>query len=575
MHVLTQSPLMKALGWALFNSLWQMALLWLVYSLLISLFRDMTARIRHSLALIALFIGSSWSAVTFIASWLSPDYPSMVPWALLLSPGQTNPGWLWQTCRGFMDKSLPFASSGYLLVLCGLAVRFSNQYSQSRKLTRQGLSKLPSELRVFVASTCRRLSIHTPIRVWLSSVVETPLTLGYLKPVILLPMAIISQLTIQQVEAILIHEFAHILRKDYLLQLMVTALEGLFFFNPFARLLIRQIKKERENCCDDLVLQHQYDSHAYVSALLSLAKRGHPGLGVTLAVTGGGDQLLLQRAKRMLGQDKRSSTNRARTRPMTLLLFTLLMSIIVLYGPSLPGKRQQGPLLVRHVMFPAGARTRPVPVVSTAFSDLSTLIVMSGVASEQKPNPKPAAPAAASHARIAHHVQASADDAPESREDDNGMFVNTVAGDDAPMSSTVGTEQSPGPDVAREYSLIGPGSSEAVPPESDQSGSPYVPNSSFSYQLTTGDSSNSPEKLTYLQQSGRKEIQAAIRQLQIQLSVQLKDLAALKPKAEESVRLRRQLRVREVQLQQEYLQKIIDWQKKWEKATHVRTIVYI
>ena len=58
MQVLTQFPLLKALGWALFNSLWQMAFLWLLYNLLSSIFHTSAARIRHGLALVLLSIGT-------------------------------------------------------------------------------------------------------------------------------------------------------------------------------------------------------------------------------------------------------------------------------------------------------------------------------------------------------------------------------------------------------------------------------------------------------------------------------------------------------------------------------------
>jgi uncharacterized membrane protein len=73
MHLLTQSPLLKALGWALFDSLWQMALLWLLYSLLIFVFSRIAAGIRHGLALMLVSLGAFWSGATFIAAWCWPQ----------------------------------------------------------------------------------------------------------------------------------------------------------------------------------------------------------------------------------------------------------------------------------------------------------------------------------------------------------------------------------------------------------------------------------------------------------------------------------------------------------------------
>src|SRR5277367_2304272 len=99
MPVLTQFPLLKALGWALFNSLWQMALLWLLYSLLSSILSTSAARIRHGLALVLLATGTLWSVLTFLTAWLFPGNNARVPWLPFLSPAQSAPGWFWQTSR--------------------------------------------------------------------------------------------------------------------------------------------------------------------------------------------------------------------------------------------------------------------------------------------------------------------------------------------------------------------------------------------------------------------------------------------------------------------------------------------
>src|SRR5580658_9615262 len=98
MQVLTHFPLLKALGWALFNSLWQMAALWLLYSLIIAIFHTAAARLRHGLALLFLNIGAFWTGVTFLVTSLYPDNgnPTLLTF---LSPGQFTPAWLWQTSR--------------------------------------------------------------------------------------------------------------------------------------------------------------------------------------------------------------------------------------------------------------------------------------------------------------------------------------------------------------------------------------------------------------------------------------------------------------------------------------------
>ena len=586
MHLLTQSPLLKALGWALFDSLWQMALLWLLYSLLIFVFSQIAAGIRHGLALMLVSLGAFWSGATFIAAccWPHQDHWISGSWLNLLPAMQY--GRLWQASRFFTDVILVDGSSIYLLVLGGLLIRHLYHYRQSRQLTRHGLSKLPSELRVFVSATSTRMGIRPTVSAWLSSKVDVPLTLGHLKPVILLPVAMINHLTPQQVEAILVHELAHIRRHDYLLHLAVTALEGFFFFNPFARLLIRQVKKERENCCDDLVLQFRYDRHSYVSALLSLATRSQK-IRRAIAATGDGNQLLLQRAKRILQQ--KQSHDRPGVRPLVLLLFTGLITLITVYGPAHPvAGRQTQPAAIT---ITTHLRMTASPAVLPALGTISvrTITAMSS----------PRTKAMTTHGRRQqvtvndNDIGPDAEDAGDGQpEDNNTAFINTAddltapadpatsdADDAASTSSSAGpsdhSDQPQQKGTPREYSIRLTRPNAAPGRIIQLHGTPFVPDASFSYQLTIADSTHPAEQLIYLQQSTRRDILTALNNLHRQFEEQMKALSVQQVKAAESLRMRRQLQSREVELQQLYLKKIAEFEKRLEKASHLRMIVDI
>jgi beta-lactamase regulating signal transducer with metallopeptidase domain len=570
MQVLTHFPLLKALGWALFDSLWQMAALWLLYCLLLAVFRSAAARIRHRLALLLLSIGAVWTGVTFVEALFFPEQGG-ITWLPFLSSSRSAPAWFWQTGRAFIDAVLAYGSSLYLLVLAGLLVRYSSHYWHTRTLTRKGISIMPAEFRVFIASTALQLGIDKPVRAWRSSLIDVPLTLGFLKPVILIPAAMISQLTPQQVEAILIHELSHIQRKDYLLHLLVTLLEGIFFFNPFARLLIHQLKKEREHCCDDLVLQFKYDPHSYVTALLSLATRLQPVPEMALAATGNNDKLLLERARRILLQ-KEDNRRLPGTRPITLLLVTGLITALALYRPHSPALRPAGstgqPALSR-VASQRAVRTTIATAVAREFAFSQTM--------------RSAAPAPA-HSRLLASPGTAKTRKPDSIEPDaNNNSGNT--GDDAlfdddaaaPLMLAADNETSDDREsvtTPRDYSLIMPPTASG-PSITIQEGAPVVPNSSFSFQYTQGDSARPEEQLLYLQQSAEQDVMAAITKLQHQTAAQLKALANLQSKATESVHLRSQIRSQQKKLQLDYLRKINTWQQKLEKTVHVRMIVYI
>jgi beta-lactamase regulating signal transducer with metallopeptidase domain len=561
MQVLTHFPLLKALGWALFNSLWQMGALWLLYSFLKAIFQTSAARIRHSLALLFLSIGALWTGVTFFAASLFPDNGKSF-WISLLSPA--HPGWFWQTSRSFMDTVLSYGSTLYLLILSGLLIRYCSHYWHTRKLTRGGLDTMPAEFRVFVNATALQLNIRKPVKTWISSLIDVPLTLGFLKPVILFPAAMISRLTPQQVEAILIHELGHIQRKDYLLHLLVTLMEGLFFFNPFSRLLIRELKKEREHCCDDLVLQFKYDAHAYISALLALAARQQPGHQLAVAATGSSDKLLLQRARRILRQQE-GDRNRPETRTLLLLLFTGLIAALALYRPLLPDQHPA----------PATVRIQATPASIPVATPLE-------IASSRQIHSTPP-PTSKSQQRQVHSRTRISHEPVTLQGDENDIFVNTaddVVSDGNPAALIAAADELTDPDRNapgadnRDYSLTVPGAL-AGPAITVDQGAAVVPNSSFSYQYIQGDSTRPEEQLLYLQQSAQHEVLVAIAKLQQETALQLRALAKLRTKANQSVHLRRQIQTRQQKLQQEYLKKITSWQKKLETTAHIRMIVYI
>lgn len=582
MQVLTHFPILKALGWALFNSLWQMAALWLVYVLLMAAFRKTAARIRHGIALLSLGAGACWTLVTFCTAWLFPDNDAAT-WLPFLSPGHQAAGWFWQTSRSLVDSLLTCGSTIYLLVLGGLLMRYSSHYRHSRNLTRHGLTAMPAEFRVFVSATALQLGIPTPVKAWLSSLIDTPLTLGFLKPVILLPAAMITQLSPQQVEAILIHELAHIQRRDYLLHLMVTLLEGLFFFNPFSRLLIRQLKKEREHCCDDMVLQFKYDPHAYVSALLSLAAGCEPVQKLAIAATGTGEKLLLQRARRILQQQKGDSRSPL-TRSVALLLFTLLIAGMALYHPLLQVRR---PLSTVATGKPSAPKL--TPATSTNPTSPTSPHLAAGpreitreITSIQTIRSAPP-PTALAHPRSRVLPRTPGPERPVlAGTDDNNAFVNTADDGSNPDGSALvlmpADDADPGntgsPDT-RDYSLNIPSPTINGPAATIQQGAPYVPNSSFSYQYMVGDSTRPEEQMIYLQQSAQLEVMAAINKLQQQTAARLKTLDAQRIPAAESVHLRHQLDSRQLKIQQDYINRIISLQKKLEKSTRIKVIVYI
>ncbi len=313
MLLLIQSDFLNALGWALFDSLWQMGIITVLYYLLAG--KRVSAEKKHLLAILSLSGGTLWFLINIIAHLAMPR--------TLLSGFAWWPELQQINTSAFLSETLPRLSLIYLVLLSILFIRLFFQYRQTRHLSQRELSKAPASLKLFVNTFKTRLGINSPVQLWVSNRVNTPLTLGFFKPMILLPLAAINNLTTSQLEAVLLHELNHIRRHDYLVNMLITFVEITLFFNPFARLLAAQIRKEREHLCDDKVLQFRYDPKVYATALLTLEKNRQVISPLLLAATGRNRGFLLNRIRRIItGEETRLSV------PPALMIFLLAVGFM-------------------------------------------------------------------------------------------------------------------------------------------------------------------------------------------------------------------------------------------------------
>ena len=130
-----------------------------------------------------------------------------------------------------------------------------------------------------------------------SAVAQTPAVIGWIRPVVLLPASALSGLEPGQIEALLAHELAHIRRHDYLVNLLQTAVETLLFYHPAVWWVGRQMRAERENCCDDLAVAVCGDALVYARALTELEQIRIAAPRLAMAANDGS---LLNRVRRLL-----------------------------------------------------------------------------------------------------------------------------------------------------------------------------------------------------------------------------------------------------------------------------------
>ena len=247
----------QALGYALLNSFWQVALLWLFY-LVFNFKQTKSPQTNFVCLFIIQAIGFIWFLQTFITA-----YQQDFTFHLFFNTTKISPS--------IFDTVFLITGFTYLFCVIFAVFNFIKSYHSLGLLKRKNVQDVTQEWNNFLQKVSASLQITKSIAIKVSTNIATPLTVGVFKPIILLPLAAVNSLTTDQLESIIIHELAHIKRNDYFINLFLLLIDAFMFFNPFTKAIKKQILLEREHCCDDIVLQHHYSAQFYSEALLQIA----------------------------------------------------------------------------------------------------------------------------------------------------------------------------------------------------------------------------------------------------------------------------------------------------------------
>jgi TonB family protein len=200
-------------------------------------------------------------------------------------------------------------------VFCFLA-RLSFGLFAAHRL-RAGGTAVAADLQRFFDDLCERTGITRAVRLLNSAHVEVPTVVGWLRPAVLLPASCLTGLAPGQIEAILCHELAHIRRHDYLVSVLQSVVETLLFYHPAVWWVSKQIRRERECCCDEFAVSAGGDVLAYVRALSFLEEHRAVLPQLALGANGG---VLKMRIQRLLGRPESSATSQIASIAVLILI---------------------------------------------------------------------------------------------------------------------------------------------------------------------------------------------------------------------------------------------------------------
>lgn len=335
----------QVLGITIIHSLWQGLTIYVVLSLVLQFLPDMSAASKYKLAFTALSVMLLWFAYTLYFEVDNYTWIGLIPSNQPLTANTFIPisieQWHAPADRYYfiIARYLPYITIVYLAGLLFNTLKMLMAWNNIHRIRQTSIAAgFQQQVNQLIAQT----GIRKYVKVAFSNLIDVPCITGFIKPIILLPYGISTYLTAQEIEAILLHELAHIKRNDYLLNLIQQAIGILLFFNPFSRLINRIINTERENSCDDAVVRTTGSPLIYAQALLKLEQNKRQELQLALAATGK-KYHLLQRIERIMKTQK----NTVNIRPVliALVLLTFSLSSIAMLNPKI----EQGKLSVKTI----------------------------------------------------------------------------------------------------------------------------------------------------------------------------------------------------------------------------------
>ncbi|MET0394743.1 MAG: M56 family metallopeptidase [Chitinophagaceae bacterium] len=346
--------LLKAVCWTLLHSLWQGALAAALAGMVILATRQSAARLRYNLLCGIALLFLVTTGITF--GRLAADIGSVqkpVSVQVYADTGSANNGIVSETtiaATGIMDRLADWLDAHAGLVVLGWfafflfhCLKITTGLAGVRRL-RCTRTTAVGDWQVRLNQLSSKLGVRQTVRLLQSELVKVPVAIGFFKPVILIPLGLLAQLPPEQAETILLHELAHIRRKDYLVNLVQRAAEALFFFNPGLLWLSSLIRHEREACCDDIVVAHTALKANYLEALVSFQEYSLFPSPYAMGI-GGKKHHLLSRVKRMLTRENKKLNNMEKLLLVAGLVTIMAFSFIpgdapVAVKPAVPSVKE-------------------------------------------------------------------------------------------------------------------------------------------------------------------------------------------------------------------------------------------
>ena len=327
--------ILRALCWTLLHSLWQGLILAVLAGTILVLTKKGSSSLRYNLLCCGMILFLAGSAATFYLQLKAADNDAAVsnpivsagptttnkvipgPHGSIQDPGgkaiSAAPLPSTPIIRGAIDSLVEYFNAHaavvvlvWFIVFLARWVRLLSGLVYAQRIRYYQTRPVPTEWQERLNQLLHKLRISRPVVLLESALIKVPVVVGFLKPAVLVPIGMLAHLPADQVESILLHELAHIRRRDYLFNLVQHMVDTLFFFNPALVWISSLIRTERENCCDDIAIRETRSRRQLIEALVSFHEYRQRENEFAVAFAGDKENQLVKRVKRIVHKTNHS-----------------------------------------------------------------------------------------------------------------------------------------------------------------------------------------------------------------------------------------------------------------------------
>jgi bla regulator protein BlaR1 len=331
----TLNKMITAFSWMLIHSLWQGLFLAIVTGIALMLAKRSSPAYRYNLALILFILFIAASGLTFVYEWQNTAATTV------LTPLAGNIGvnvsslfnvhsvkQLMKTLADYFSANAPFIILIWFMVFLFKSVKMISCLAYNQRIRNYQVYQPSAYWVNKVNQFSEKLKINKAVKLLQSGYIKVPVVVGHLKPVILIPVGLLAGLPAEQVEAILLHELAHIKRNDYFVNLLQNIAEAVFFFNPGLLWISSLLREERENCCDDIALQQTNNKMELVQALISFKEYELYGSAYATAFPGKKNYLMRRVVRILHNKNKTMGIGEQVFFSLSVLILSVLVTTV-------------------------------------------------------------------------------------------------------------------------------------------------------------------------------------------------------------------------------------------------------